>query len=73
MNLKTLYAKLTPEDWQAFAGKAGLNPDYLRQLANGWVRPDRGARVKPSLKTIKLLAQVEPRLKVNDLVAEFMD
>lgn len=73
MKLSTRYGRMTAAEREALADKAGVSPGYLRQIATGWVRPDRGRAVRPSLNLIRRLAQADSRLTVSDLVSEFAD
>jgi hypothetical protein len=71
MDLKTLYDRLSEEQREALAARVDINPAYLRQLATGWVRPQRGKRVRPSLELIQRLVEADKRLKTEHLVREF--
>lgn len=73
MKLADLYKKLTPEQRADLAERAGISDGYLGQLASGWVRPNRGARVCPSVALMARLAMADKRLKVADMVAEFSE
>ena len=71
MDLKTLYDRLSEDQREALAARVDVSPGYLRQLATGWVRPQRGKRVRPSIELIQRLVEADKRLKTADLVREF--
>lgn len=72
MNLKALHAKLTKEQREELANAAGIKPAYLAQIANGWQRSGRNTKFRPSLEVLKRLSEADKRLKLKDLVAEFV-
>jgi hypothetical protein len=65
MKLCELHPKLSAEERQRLADKAGTDPGYLWQLATRW----RGKR--PSLDLIRRLADADKRLTLADMVKEF--
>lgn len=65
MNLKALYAKLSPAEREALAVKAGIQELYLRQLAR------RFQNRRPSIPLMQRLVAADARLSFADLVAEF--
>lgn len=65
MNLRTLYEKLTGDQRRELASKAGINPEYLYQLAT--------KRRVPSLAMLVKLAQADRRLKVAHMADEFAE
>ncbi len=71
VNLKTLYTRLDDPARARLAEVAGITPDYLRQVATGWVRPDRGKPVRLSVPKLRLLCVADKRLKLHELIAEF--
>lgn len=65
MKLRDLYPTLSADERDALAKRAGTEPGYLWQIATQW----RGKRA--SISMMQKLAAAEPRLHLNDLVAEF--
>jgi|GEM_PF-5832187 hypothetical protein len=66
MQLKTLFSKLSIAERKVLADAVGTSPAYLWQLAVRW----RGKT--PSIAFIRKLAQADKRLKLSDLMREFL-
>lgn len=67
MRLSTLYEKLTTEEREALADKAGIKAPYLYQLATRWQNR------RPSLLVMTQLAKADKRLRLADMAAEFSE
>ncbi len=65
MRLKNRYEEMTQPERQALAKAAGCDAGYLWQIANRW-----NGR-KPSIALMVRLAQVDEKLTVEDMAAEF--
>lgn len=66
MDLKTLWVTLTPDERRGLADRSGLTFKFLRQLG-----PHH--KTSCSVRTIKALADAEPRLTRHELVEEFAE
>lgn len=65
MRLSDLYSKLTTEEREALAQKAGTSAAYLYQLATRW----DGRR--PSIPLLMRLVAADARLSLADMAKEF--
>lgn len=65
MRLSNLYQSMSNDERDVLAQRAGTSPQYLRQLATRW----RGRR--PRLPLFTRLAKADPRLTMEDMLAEF--
>lgn len=71
MKLSDRYKELSDAERESLAKAVGISAGYLWQLATGWVRPDRGKRVQPSIELMAALVAADSALSIGDLVAEF--